>query len=74
MVLYRRSACPVPSTRVANTSGREKVAKSKFKEQEESYEKEKAENGVTSGGYLIGRHPECGKCCRQQPEAYSDMI
>ncbi len=29
-------------------------------EQEETYEKSKTK-GVLSGGYLIGRHPECGK-------------
>ncbi|KAL5379074.1 hypothetical protein DPSP01_008709 [Paraphaeosphaeria sporulosa] len=61
MVLRRRSACPVSSSRVANTSGTEKVAKTKFKKQEEGYEQEKVENGVTSGGYLIGRHPECDR-------------
>jgi len=26
---------------------------------EEAFEKKK-EKGVSSGGYLIGRHPECG--------------
>ena len=31
-----------------------------FKQEEEAYEDTK-QNGVASGGYLIGRHPECGK-------------
>ena len=61
LVLRRRSACPVPSTMVGRTSGREKVSKKTFEKQEEKYEKEKANHGVTSGGYLIGRHPECGE-------------
>lgn len=60
MVLRRREACPVPTTIVGRTSGREKVAKGEYKAQEEEYEKEKRENGVTAGGYLIGRHRECG--------------
>ncbi|KAF9730685.1 hypothetical protein PMIN03_002635 [Paraphaeosphaeria minitans] len=64
MVLHRRSACPVPPSIVANTSGREKVAKNKFTKQEEGYEQEKAKHGVTSGGYLIGRHPECDRQLR----------
>lgn len=29
--------------------------------QEEEYEQAKAEQGTPAGGYLIGRHPECGK-------------
>jgi serine/threonine-protein kinase Chk2 len=60
MVLRRREACPVPTTIVGRTTGREKVPKGEYKAQEEEYEKEKRENGVTAGGYLIGRHRECG--------------
>lgn len=62
LVLRRRSACPVPSSKVGTTSGKERVAKNKYKKQEEGYEQEKIEHGVTAGGYLIGRHPECGEC------------
>jgi serine/threonine-protein kinase Chk2 len=31
-----------------------------FKKEEEAYEDTKLK-GIASGGYLIGRHPECGK-------------
>lgn len=62
LVLRRRSACPVSSDKLGNTSGSEKVPAKQFKKQEEDYEQEKTDHGVTSGGYLIGRHPECGKC------------
>jgi serine/threonine-protein kinase Chk2 len=61
LVLRRREACPVPEDRVGPKTGTDKVAKHTYNNQEESYEKEKAEHGVTSGGYLIGRHRECGK-------------
>jgi serine/threonine-protein kinase Chk2 len=46
---------------VGRTSGREKVGRKSYEKQEEKYEEEKVKNGVTSGGYLIGRHPECGE-------------
>lgn len=61
LVLRRRAACPVPSSKIENTSGQEKVARKTYKREEEDYESEKADHGVTSGGYLIGRHPECGE-------------
>jgi serine/threonine-protein kinase Chk2 len=61
MVLRRREACPVNPNMVGRTNGREKVSRGEYKDQEEDYEKEKQENGVTAGGYLIGRHRECGK-------------
>lgn len=60
LVLRRRAACPVPSTRVGKSDGKHKVNPSTYKAQEEGYEKEKAEKGLPAGGYLIGRHPECG--------------
>jgi serine/threonine-protein kinase CHEK2 len=61
MVLRRRAACPVPADIVGRTSGQDKVSKHTYEKQEEDYEKNKIENGVTSGGYLLGRHPECGR-------------
>ena len=61
MVLRRRQACPVPSALVAQTNGKEHVSKGEFKGQEEKYEQEKQERGIPAGGYLIGRHRECGK-------------
>jgi serine/threonine-protein kinase Chk2 len=60
LVLRKRQACPVPSTIVGRTTGREKVPRGEYKKQEEDYEQEKEENGLTAGGYLIGRHRECG--------------
>lgn len=61
LVLRRREACPVPENIVGPKSGTEKAPKHEYQKQEEKYEKEKAEKGVTAGGYLIGRHRECGE-------------
>jgi serine/threonine-protein kinase Chk2 len=61
LVLRRRQACPVPQALVGQTEGKERVSKEEYKGQEEKYEKEKQERGVPAGGYLIGRHRECGK-------------
>lgn len=61
MVLRQRAACPVPENIIGPKSGTEKVSKHEYQKQEEHYESEKAENGITAGGYLIGRHRECGK-------------
>ncbi|RDW77324.1 hypothetical protein BP6252_05377 [Coleophoma cylindrospora] len=62
LVLRRRNACPLPC-------GMENFGKFKgnrvsqdgrkdFAEEEEAYEDTKLA-GIASGGYLIGRHPEC---------------
>lgn len=61
MVLRRREACPVPGDMIGPKSGKEKVSKHEYENQEEKYEKLKVEKGVTAGGYLIGRHRECGR-------------
>ncbi|PSN65618.1 serine/threonine protein kinase chk2 [Corynespora cassiicola Philippines] len=61
LVLRRRTACPIPSSKVGKTSGKEKVPPDTYERQEEAYETEKEENGTTAGGYLIGRHPECDR-------------
>lgn len=61
LVLHRRSLCPVPGSTVGRTTGTEKVSSEKYKKDEEQYEEAKATKGVPAGGYLIGRHPECGK-------------
>lgn len=60
LVLRRREACPVPNAHVGRNSGNDKVSREGWKNQEEEYENEKSEKGVTAGGYLIGRHRECG--------------
>ncbi|KAF2098515.1 Pkinase-domain-containing protein [Rhizodiscina lignyota] len=60
MVLKRRSACPVPNTKSQKKDGRQKVSKKTYEREEDEYEKEKIK-GIASGGYLIGRHPECDR-------------
>ncbi|KAF2112476.1 kinase-like domain-containing protein [Lophiotrema nucula] len=61
LVLRPRMACPVPTTDVGRTTGKERVAKDKYSKEEERYEERKVNEGVTAGGYLIGRHPECDR-------------
>ena len=58
LVLRKRSACPAPLGKNSKITGRERVDRRTYERQEE-YENKKAES-VTAGGYLIGRHPECG--------------
>lgn len=60
LVLRQRAACPAPTTAKAKKmTGTEKVRPSEYKSEEENYEERKID-GVPAGGYLIGRHPECG--------------
>jgi serine/threonine-protein kinase CHEK2 len=64
LVLSRRSACPGPDQEGDfghGSKSRVKGAKSKktFAKEEDAYE-EKKESTIAAGGYLIGRHPECG--------------
>lgn len=58
IVLKKRSACPLPDdvsgVKTVDVNGGNSL------EREESFEKSRIPN-VPSGGYLIGRHPECGK-------------
>ncbi|KAF9879250.1 hypothetical protein CkaCkLH20_03483 [Colletotrichum karsti] len=59
LVMKKRAACPLPDTLTAKDSTPDhKKGKSPLKKEEEAYEKTKIK-GVASGGYLIGRHPEC---------------
>ncbi|KAJ4268251.1 serine/threonine protein kinase [Fusarium torreyae] len=67
IVLKKRSACPLPDTvgdeaKKDNKNHAEttntKNGKSAAMKDEENFEKKK-EKGVSSGGYLIGRHSEC---------------
>lgn len=67
LVLRKRNACPLPSGmgNFGKDGGnrQSKDGKSKnFAKEEEAYEQTKFD-GIASGGYLIGRHPECGKFC-----------
>jgi serine/threonine-protein kinase Chk2 len=73
LVLRQRAACPVPENMVGPESGKEKVTKHEYLNQENEYEKEKAEHGITAGGYLIGRHRECGQSSPAHA-AYSSLI
>ncbi|CZT42784.1 related to serine/threonine-protein kinase Chk2 [Rhynchosporium secalis] len=62
LVLKKRNACPLPGKLEQFGKDRKsKKGKEKgkdFKKEEEVYEDTK-QNGIASGGYLIGRHPEC---------------
>ena len=59
LILRKRSACAALLGNNGKITGRERVDRRTYRRQEEEYENRKAE-GVTAGGYLIGRHPECG--------------
>lgn len=69
VVLKRRSACPLPETVEKATKDKQvnDDEKSAALKSEEAYERTKVK-GIASGGYLIGRHNECGKStvCRHE--------
>ena len=65
LVLRKRTACPTPyakdefgTTGCGRARGATNLAS--FDKEEENYENSRAQSGPPSGGYLIGRHPECG--------------
>ncbi|KAJ6446248.1 checkpoint kinase 2-like protein [Purpureocillium lavendulum] len=60
LVLKKRSACPLPDSIAAAANGEasSKDGRPAAIKEEEAYERTKVK-GVASGGYLIGRHPEC---------------
>lgn len=62
LTLKKRLACPAP-TAPLEISKSKKKAKDRhtgnLQKDEELYEKTKSEVGHPSGGYLVGRHPEC---------------
>ena len=64
LVCRSRAACPAPYPSGDFGRGTTKRAKgqtrSNYVKEEIAYEKEKRVLGFPSGGYLIGRHPECG--------------
>lgn len=64
VVMRKRAACPMPNT-VEDAVPKKKKGKKALLEEEQKFEKKKV-SGVPSGGYLIGRHPECGKCMSYQ--------
>lgn len=58
VVMKKRAACPLPNEVedvVPKQNGKEAL-----KKEEVDFEQRQTK-GVPSGGYLIGRHPECGK-------------
>lgn len=61
LVLRKRAACPIPGKGMGRPYGQKKVAKETYVQEENEYEVKKASVGVPSGGYLIGRHPECDR-------------
>ena len=67
LVMRTRTACPAPYPENGFGAGSKKRSKGlsdsgTFKKEEEKYEETKTKKGFPGGGYLIGRHPECGKC------------
>ena len=61
LVLRDRTACPLPSSKKTLKQKPKKDApKQGYEKQEQAYEDEKIK-GVASGGYLLGRHPECDR-------------
>lgn len=62
IVMKRRSACPLPETveQAIKDKPTDDSNKSAALKNEEAYERTKIK-GIASGGYLIGRHNECGR-------------
>lgn len=60
LVLRQRTACPLPKAEMKGRKGDKRVTKHAYGNQEAAYEETKIK-GVASGGYLIGRHPECDR-------------
>lgn len=66
LMLKKRTACPAPYPAQSFGQGSGDRAKGQCKDtnyndEEKEYEKTKREMGWPAGGYLVGRHPECGK-------------
>ena len=66
LVLRKRPACPAPFPhsdfgKGTTSRGKEKVPEQSYGGEEESYEQNKLTMGWPAGGYLIGRHIECGR-------------
>jgi serine/threonine-protein kinase Chk2 len=59
LVLRTRGACPIADESLDIT----KIKKRKDPAGEEAEFEDSKIEGIASRGYLIGRHPECGKWC-----------
>ena len=62
LVLRHRGACPAPQDllEINSSNARLKKPKRNPRKAEEDYETNKRMAGLPAGGYLIGRHIECG--------------
>lgn len=65
IVCRARAACPAPYPnsdfgKGTTKRGKGQIGELSYGDEEMSYEKDKRVLGFPSGGYLIGRHPECG--------------
>ena len=65
LVCRARTACPAPYPNSNFGKGTKNRSKAKVKtanyvDEEKQYEEEKRLTGFPGGGYLVGRHPECG--------------
>lgn len=65
LVMRKRVSCPAPYPEAGFGQGSKKRARGirpgkSYVQEEKDYEATKRALGFPSGGYLIGRHPECG--------------
>lgn len=65
LVCRARAACPAPYPnsyfgKGTKGRGKDETKSSNYVDEENHYESDKSLLGFPAGGYLIGRHPECG--------------
>lgn len=77
LVMRARAACPAPFPSNSFGKGNDERAKGmsgkaprNYVKEEKDYEKTKRKLGWPAGGYLIGRHPECGKLATCSMKGY----
>ena len=71
LVCKARAACPAPYPnanfgRGTKNRGTAQLETTNYVDEEKHYEDEKRLTGFPGGGYLIGRHPECGMQSRRR--------
>ena len=83
LVLRRRTACPAPTPGDDFGKGTARrgcglSASRSYGEEEEQYEENKRTKGFPAGGYLVGRHPECGMfeviVLRREPDSFQTVL